>query len=86
MHGLLLVVQLAQIGKPVVQRAQRLVVHTARGLLAVPGDERDGVALIDEGDGGRYARGIQVELGCKSACVVLHVNVSPVSFSFPQKR
>ena len=86
MHGLLLVVQLAQIGKPFVQRAQRLVVHTARGLLAVPGDERDGVALIDEGDGGRYARGIQLEFGCKSACVVLHVNVSPVSFSFPPKR
>ena len=33
-------------GKPFVQRAQRLVVHTARGLLAVPGDERDGVCLL----------------------------------------
>ena len=41
----------AQIGEPVVEIAQDGVVKRAGDLLAVSGDEGDGVALVDERDG-----------------------------------
>ncbi len=41
-------VEVAQVGEAVVDLAQDLVVQRAVCLFAVPGDERDGVALIDE--------------------------------------
>ena len=52
----LALLEVAQVGQAVVKRTQRDVIHTARGLLAVAGDEGDRRALIDEGDDGLDAR------------------------------
>ena len=68
-HGLFLRVELAQVLQPLAERAQRAVVHAARGLLAVAGDERDGVALVDEFDGRGDAALGEAELGCDDLCV-----------------
>ena len=59
-------VEVAQVGQAVVQFAQDLVVERAVGLLAVPGDERDGVPLIDEVDRVLHLPGFQVEF--RSQC------------------
>ena len=42
--------QITQIAQPVLQLPQGGVVHSAVKLLAVAGDERDGVALVQQGD------------------------------------
>ena len=47
-HRFLALVQVAQIRQPFRQRAQPGVVHGAVQLLAVAGDERDGVAFVDQ--------------------------------------
>jgi hypothetical protein len=47
-HRLAAVVQLAQIGQALVQRAQLRIVQTARGLLAVAGHKRNRGAAIEQ--------------------------------------
>ena len=47
----LALLEVAQVGEALVERAQGDVVHATRGLLAVARDEGDGVALVDELDG-----------------------------------
>ena len=46
--------EIAQIGKTLLERAQGGVVHLAVQLLAVAGDEGDGVALVDQLDRSFY--------------------------------
>lgn len=59
---LLALLEVAQVGQAVIEGAQRDVVHAARGLLAVASDERDGVALVDEVDGGLDGSRLEAEL------------------------
>ena len=59
----LALLEVAQVGKAVVERTQRDVVHAARRLLAVAGDERDRGALIDEGNDRLDARDRLPQLG-----------------------
>ena len=62
LHLVPALVQTAQIVQPLAQFAQHLVVHAAGGLLAVPGNEGDGVALIDQVDGGLHGLFVQAQL------------------------
>ena len=59
---LLALLEVAQVGKAVVERAQGDVVHAARRLLAVARDEGDGVPLVDEVDGGLDRGGLEPKL------------------------
>ena len=52
-------VQIAQVFQPLRQFAQHLVVQGAMGLLAVPGDEGNGVARVQQLDHGLYLLGTQ---------------------------
>ena len=61
-HLVLAGFEVAQVGQALVQIAQRRIVDAAGGLLAVAGDERDGVPLVYEVDDGRDLRGGQVQL------------------------
>ena len=64
-HVLFALLEIAQVGEAVAQRAERDVVHTARGFLAVARDEGNRVALIDEVDGGLNGGGLEVQLFCE---------------------
>ena len=54
--------EIAQVGQALVERAQGDVVHAARCFLAVARDKGDGVALVDELDGRLDVGGLKVEL------------------------
>ena len=54
--------KVAQIRQPLVERAQRDVVHAAGGFFAVARDEGNGIALVDELDGRFDVVGLQIEL------------------------
>ena len=69
---LLALVKAPQILQTVAQIAQHLIVHGAGGLLAVAGDERDGVARVDEVDGALYVFDIEVQLSRELFGMVLH--------------
>ena len=43
--------ELAQVGQPLLERAQLGVVETAGGFLAIAGDERHGGLVVEQGDG-----------------------------------
>ena len=62
-HLLPLLVEAAQVFEPFVQLTQHLVVERAGHLLAVAGDKRDGVAVVDEFDGVFHLLRAQVEFG-----------------------
>ncbi len=53
-HGLTTLVELTQVTQALLERAQLAVVEAAGDLLAVPGDERDRRALVQELDGCGY--------------------------------
>ncbi len=61
----LALLEVAQVGQAVVERAQGNVVHPARDLLAVARDKRDGGAFVDERDHGLDTRYGLAELGCQ---------------------
>ena len=61
-HLVLAGFEVAHVAQALVQIAQRRIVDAAGGLLAVAGDERDGVPLVYEVDDGRDLRGGQVQL------------------------
>ena len=61
----LALLEVAQVPEPLVERAQGHVVHAAGSLFAVAGNEGDGVALVDELNGGLNRGGLEAELGCK---------------------
>ncbi len=64
-HVLFALLKVAQIRKALVERAQRHVVHATRGFLAVARDKGDGVAFVDQRDGGLDVGGLEVELFCE---------------------
>ena len=68
----LALVQTAQIFQAVAQVAQHLVVHRAGGFLAVAGDKRDGVALVDQINGAPHVFEVQVQFGGKLFGMGLH--------------
>ena len=61
---LLALIEAAQIFQTVAQIAQHLIVHRAGGLLAVAGDERNGIALIDQLDRALHIFDAQVQFLC----------------------
>ena len=60
----LALIEAAQIFQTVAQIAQHLIVHRAGGLLAVAGDERNGIALIDQLDRALHIFDAQVQFLC----------------------
>ena len=62
-HVGLALLEIAKVRQAIIERAQRDVVHAARGFLAVARDERDRRPLIDERDHGLDASGGLVQLG-----------------------
>ena len=62
LHLVPALLQTAQIVQPFTQLAQHLVVHAAGGLLAVPGNEGNGVSLVDQVDGGLHGLFVQAQL------------------------
>ena len=61
-HLLSLLVQAAQIGQPFGQLPQHLVIQRAGNLLAVPGDKRDGIPVVNQLDGILHLARTQVKL------------------------
>ena len=55
-------IQSAQVVQALAQAAKHLVVHGAGGLLAVPGNERNGIALINQLNSTLHMLGIQRKL------------------------
>ena len=60
------ILELAQVGQPLCERAQLRVVETAGGFLAVAGDEGDGGFVVEQRDGGLDLRHAHLELVCDS--------------------
>ena len=79
---LLALVQSPQVFQTVPQVAQHLVVHRAGGLLAVTGNERDGVALVDQVDGPLHILDTQIQFGGQLFSMIRH---SVSSFSYDTK-
>ena len=65
LNALLAFGEIAQIGKTLLKRAQGGVVHRAVQLLAVAGDEGDGVALVEQSDDIFNVLGGTVQLACE---------------------
>ncbi len=55
------ILELAQVGQPLFERAQLRVVETAGGFLAIAGDERHGGLVVEQGDGRFDLRDANVE-------------------------
>ena len=73
---LLALIQPAQVFQTVAKVAQDLVIHRAGSLFAVAGDERNGVALVDQVDRALDIFGGQVQFGSKLLCVIRHLILS----------
>ena len=78
--------QLAQVAQALLERAQLRVVEGPGGLLAVPGDERDGGAAVEQVDGRGHLVGPHAELvgdalldrvdrGCRRRLRACHRNI-----------
>ena len=59
---LLALLEIAQVGEALLERAEGDVVHATRRLLAVARDEGDGVALVDKGNGRLHGGALEAEL------------------------
>ena len=57
----LTLLQVAQSGQTLIQGAEDIIIQASRDLLAVTGDEGDGVALVDEGNGLFHLVGGEIE-------------------------
>ena len=69
---LLALIQAAQIFQTVTQVTQHLVVHRAGDLLAVAGDKRDSIALVDQVDRPLDIFSRKIQFGSKLLCIIRH--------------
>ena len=68
----LALIEAAQVFESVAEIAQHLIVHRAGGFLAVAGDERDGIALIDQLDCALHVFDVQIQLLSQLFSMVWH--------------